>query len=109
MAAGAGGEGLDRVGRGDRQGALAGAPASPGTPVDYWVDSCQRTVLFWDVLRKRGNQAIEHYKAGKPPVLVFDYEMVVDGRQLERAGQLRAGADQARGGRDASTRRSGRS
>jgi pimeloyl-ACP methyl ester carboxylesterase len=41
-------------------------------------------VLFWDVLRKRGNQAIEHYKAGKPPVLVFDYEMVVDGRQLER-------------------------
>ena len=51
---------------------------------DYWVDACQRTVLFWDVLRKRGNQAIEHYKAGKPPVLVFDYEMVIDGRQLER-------------------------
>jgi pimeloyl-ACP methyl ester carboxylesterase/tellurite resistance protein len=52
--------------------------------LDYWVDSCQRTVLFWDVLRKRGNQALEHYKAGKPPVLVFDYEMVVDGRRLER-------------------------
>ena len=51
---------------------------------DYWVDTCQRTVLFWDVLRQRGNQAIEHYKAGKPPVLVFDYEMVMDGRRLER-------------------------
>jgi tellurite resistance protein len=51
---------------------------------DYWVDACQRSVLFWDVLRKRGNQAIEHYQAGKPPVLVFDYEMIVDGRQLER-------------------------
>jgi pimeloyl-ACP methyl ester carboxylesterase/tellurite resistance protein len=51
---------------------------------DYWVDSCQRTVLFWDVLRQRGNQAIEHYKAGKPPVLAFDYEIVIDGRQLER-------------------------
>ena len=51
---------------------------------DYWVDTCQRTVLFWDVLRQRGNQAIEHYKAGKPPVLAFDYEMVIDGRQLER-------------------------
>ena len=51
---------------------------------DYWVDSCQRTVLFWDVLRKRGNQALEHYRAGKPPVLAFDYEMVIDGRQLER-------------------------
>jgi tellurite resistance protein len=55
-----------------------------GEAWDYWFDSCQRTVLFWDVLRKRGNQAIEHYRAGKPPVLVFDYEMVMDGRQLER-------------------------
>ena len=50
---------------------------------DYWVDSWQRSILVWDVLRKRGNQALEHYRAGKPPVLVFDYEMVVDGRQLE--------------------------
>jgi pimeloyl-ACP methyl ester carboxylesterase/tellurite resistance protein len=62
------------------------SPASGWTSEawDYWVDSCQRSILFWDVLRKRGNQAIEHYRAGKPPVLVFDYEMVVDGRQLER-------------------------
>jgi tellurite resistance protein len=61
-------------------------PASGATNEawDYWVDSWQRSILFWDVLRKRGNQAIEHYRAGKPPVLVFDYEMVVDGRQLER-------------------------
>jgi pimeloyl-ACP methyl ester carboxylesterase len=51
---------------------------------DYWVDSSQRTVLFWDVMRKRGNQAIEHYQKGKPPVLVFDYELVIDGRTLER-------------------------
>ena len=51
---------------------------------DYWVDSCQRTILFWDVLRKRGNQTLEHYRAGKPPVLIFDYDLVVDGRQLER-------------------------
>ncbi|MDF2767003.1 MAG: hypothetical protein K0S81_3999 [Rhodospirillales bacterium] len=60
------------------------APGAANEASDYWVDACQRSVLFWDVLRKRGNQAIEHYKAGKPPVLVFDYEMVVDGRQLER-------------------------
>jgi poly(3-hydroxyalkanoate) synthetase len=51
---------------------------------DYWVDSCQRSILFWDVMRKRGNQAIEHYQEGKPPVLVFDYELVIDGRTLER-------------------------
>jgi tellurite resistance protein len=55
-----------------------------GEAWEYWVDVMQRQILFWDVLRKRGNQALEHYKAGKPPVLVFDYEMVVDGRQLER-------------------------
>jgi tellurite resistance protein len=62
------------------------APAAGSTNEawDYWVDAAQRQILFWDVLRKRGNQALEHYKAGKPPVLAFDYEMVVDGRQLER-------------------------
>jgi tellurite resistance protein len=62
-------------------------PAAGGLASDaweYWVDACQRQILFWDVLRKRGNQAIEHYRAGKPPVLVFDYETVIDGRQMER-------------------------
>ena len=51
---------------------------------DYWVDAGQRQILFWDVLRKRGNQAIEHYRQGKPPVLAFDYELVMDGGELER-------------------------
>ncbi len=67
------------------------APAADGTAggwakeaLDYWVDAAQRQVLFWDVMRKRGNQAIEHYRKGKPPVLVFDYDLIVDGRQLER-------------------------
>ncbi|MBC7906842.1 MAG: DUF3141 domain-containing protein [Rhodospirillaceae bacterium] len=44
----------------------------------------QRTVLTWDVLRRRGNFYIEHTVKGLPPVLVFDYETVVDGRTLER-------------------------
>ena len=52
--------------------------------LDYWVDAAQRQVLFWDVMRKRGNQTLEHYRKGKPPVLVFDYDLIVDGRQLER-------------------------
>lgn len=51
---------------------------------DYWVDAGQRQILFWDVMRKRGNQAIGHYEKGKPPVLVFDYELIMDGRDLER-------------------------
>ena len=31
---------------------------------DYWVDATQRTVLFWDVMRKRGNMYLEHEAAG---------------------------------------------
>ena len=50
----------------------------------YWVDACQRSILFWDVMRKRGNIALEHHRGGKPPVLAFDYETVVDGCTLER-------------------------
>ena len=51
---------------------------------DYAVDAAQRTVLFWDALRQRGNNFVAHERAGKPPLLHFDYEMVVDGRGLER-------------------------
>jgi tellurite resistance protein len=65
--------------------ALAPGFAGPAKDAwDYWLDAAQRTVLFWDVLRKRGNQAIDHYRKGKPPVLIFDYDLIVDGRQLER-------------------------
>jgi hypothetical protein len=51
---------------------------------EYWIDAAQRTVLFWDVMRKRGNQYLEHQAQGKPPVLIFDHELVLDGRTLER-------------------------
>lgn len=51
---------------------------------DYLNDAGQRTALFWDVLRKRGNTYLEHLKKGQPPVLVFDYEMILDGRTLPR-------------------------
>ena len=51
---------------------------------EYLADSTQRMVLFTDILRKRGNLYIEHIRAGQPPVLVFDYEMVLDGRNLDR-------------------------
>ena len=52
--------------------------------VEYAVDSVQRSVLFWDVMRRRGNQAMAENPDGKPVVLVFDYEVVIDGRRLER-------------------------
>jgi pimeloyl-ACP methyl ester carboxylesterase len=50
----------------------------------YAVDFAQRTILLWDTLRQRGNNFIEHERQGLPPVLRFDYEMVLDGRSLER-------------------------
>ena len=52
--------------------------------VDYVIDSAQRSVLFLDLLRRRGNQYLDHVEAGCPPVLVFDYTVLVDGRTLKR-------------------------
>ncbi len=51
---------------------------------DYAADSFQRYVLFWDIMRKRGNLYLDHVQAGQPPVLTFDYEIVMDGKDLER-------------------------
>jgi pimeloyl-ACP methyl ester carboxylesterase len=50
----------------------------------YATDWLQRWVLFWDTLRQRGNNFLEHERAGKPPLLDFDHEMIVDGRRLAR-------------------------
>ncbi|WP_114948133.1 DUF3141 domain-containing protein [Microvirga calopogonii] len=50
----------------------------------YWLDFTQRSILFWDTLRQRGNSWIEHEKAGKPPLLAFEWEMVSDARTFER-------------------------
>jgi pimeloyl-ACP methyl ester carboxylesterase len=63
----------------------AGEPGGAGQAwAAYATDWLQRCVLFWDTLRQRGNNFLEHERAGKPPLLVFDYEMVVDGRRLAR-------------------------
>ena len=47
-------------------------------------DTWQRLILFTDVLRKRGNQYLAHIDDGRPPVLVFPYEVVVSGKRLPR-------------------------
>jgi len=41
---------------------------------DYVVDSMQRSIIFTDILRKRGNNYIKHIRSGQPPVLTFNYE-----------------------------------
>ncbi|HXX10909.1 MAG TPA: DUF3141 domain-containing protein, partial [Burkholderiales bacterium] len=69
----------------------AGMAASAVSPLEMWtggmryaVDFAQRSILFWDTLRQRGNNFVEHTRKGLPPVLHFDYETVLDGRALER-------------------------
>jgi pimeloyl-ACP methyl ester carboxylesterase len=52
---------------------------------DYCLDFAQRSILFWDTLRQRGNNFVEHTAQGMPPVLHFDYELVLDARKFARA------------------------
>lgn len=70
---------------------LGDPPVRSASPVDlwrdagnYWLDFTQRSVLFWDTLRQRGNNWLEHEKAGKPPLLDFEWEMIADARTFER-------------------------
>ena len=51
---------------------------------EYLTDAAQRTVLYWDVMRQRGNQYHEQQKRTAPTVLSFAYELVMDGLALPR-------------------------
>ena len=63
----------------------AGTPSMPlGDFWNYGIDAWQRSVLFWDVLRQRANNMMEHEEAGMPPVLAFKYETLLDARRFER-------------------------
>ena len=77
--------------------------------VDYWVDAAQRQILFWDVLRKRGNQALEHYRKGKPPVLVFELRPGRRRAPARAAGQLHRCCASSPSGASRPIRTSGRS
>ena len=52
--------------------------------IDYTIDAWQRSVLFADVLRERGNQYQAHLLEHTPHVLDFAAELIVDGRTLPR-------------------------
>ena len=52
--------------------------------IEYAIDAAQRTVLFWDVMRQRGNQYHEHMAKVAPHVLGYDAELVIDGCTFER-------------------------
>ncbi len=51
---------------------------------DYQRDFFERSILFWDTLRQRANNMLEHERVGLPPLLDFKYETVLDARSFER-------------------------
>ena len=51
---------------------------------EYSIDFWQRWILFMDTMRQRGNNMLEHYQQGMPPLLDYQYEVVLDASQLPR-------------------------
>ena len=59
-------------------------PPNLGPAHEYFLDACQRSILFLDVLRRRGNIYREQQEKSAPNVLEFEAELVLDGRKLAR-------------------------
>jgi Protein of unknown function (DUF3141) len=55
-----------------------------GPAMEYLVDAAQRSVLFWDVMRQRGNQYRQHLAEAVPHVLDYEVELVLSGKALDR-------------------------
>ncbi|MCI0666720.1 MAG: DUF3141 domain-containing protein [Methylococcaceae bacterium] len=55
-----------------------------GAALEYLIDMSQRNWLFLEALRQRGNQYLEQMSQIAPNVLEFDFELVIDGRTLDR-------------------------
>ena len=47
-------------------------------------DFCERAVLFWDALRQRANNMLEHGRASLPPLLDSKSESLLDARCFDR-------------------------
>jgi len=64
---------------------LPGGPMSGlvASAVEYMMDAGQRSVLFLDVMRRRGDQYREHIAETAPNVLNYAVELIMDGRKLE--------------------------
>jgi len=64
---------------------LPGGPISGlvASAVEYMVDAGQRSVLFLDIMRQRGDQYREHVAQTAPNVLSYAAELIIDGRKLD--------------------------
>src|SRR4051812_50055469 len=61
-------------------GSMSGLVASA---VEYMVDAGQRSMLFLDIMRRRGDQYREHAAQTAPHVLQYAAELIIDGRKLD--------------------------
>jgi hypothetical protein len=52
--------------------------------VAYATDCSQRWILFLETLCQRGDDCVVREQEGFRPVLAFDYDLIVDGRSLDR-------------------------
>ena len=52
--------------------------------MEYLIDAAQRNVLFFDIMRQRGDQYRERLKEIAPHVLNYKVDLVIDGRTLDR-------------------------
>ena len=66
---------------------LPGGPISGlvASAVEYMVDAGQRSVLFLDIMRQRGDQYREHVAQTAPHVLSYAAELIIDGRKLDES------------------------
>ncbi|MEM9901084.1 MAG: DUF3141 domain-containing protein [Pseudomonadota bacterium] len=69
--------------------ALGGPQAIASAWTAYLRDASERAVLTAGVLQDRADITVEHNAAGNPPVLVYDYEVVMEARDLPRPSNYR--------------------
>jgi hypothetical protein len=79
----------NRDGRADRgfeeaRDRLLNPATDQGALWAYGRDFWERSILFWDTLRQRADDLIEHERRGLPPLLDFRFETILDARQFER-------------------------
>jgi len=61
-----------------------GPGSIPAAWPEYMLDALQRSVLFLDLLRRRGDEEIEITSQPMVTVLSFGHEVLIDGRSLPR-------------------------
>jgi pimeloyl-ACP methyl ester carboxylesterase len=68
--------------KGSRRSIMTQSTPTSSFFFDYWRDAIERSVLFLDILRQRGNIYLAQSSRTAPHVLNFEAEVLVDGRTL---------------------------